>query len=157
MMSSKHGYSHTHIIEKGESVKMSNWSEMYSDEEEERMVAQVGGRTRSLVQALRRERERAGRALPNSQITQDVQIRPGRQEVGPPHGWEVERRPGGLQAWGRRNQNNNNALGTTNTQDSQWTTPQERPRTRVRARARPGTTLPHPDLPIIPILLLWGT
>ena len=64
------------------------------------------------MQAIRRvwrERERAGRALLNSPVTQDVQIRPGRQEVGLPHGWEVERRPGGLQVWGRRNQNNNNA------------------------------------------------
>ena len=61
------------------------------------------------------QRERAGRALLNSEVTQDVQIRPGRQAVGPPHGREVDRRPGGLQAW---NQNNNKAPGTTNTQDS---------------------------------------
>ena len=115
MISSRHEYLYTHIIEKLEGVKMSNWSKMCSDEEEERMVAQVGGRERSLVQAVRRvQRERAGRAFLNSQVTQDVQIRPERQEVGPPHSQEGERTPRGLQAW---NKNNNNALGTTNTQD----------------------------------------
>ena len=40
-----------------------------------------------------------------------MQLRPQRQEVGPPHGWEEERRPGELQACGRTNQNNNNAPG----------------------------------------------
>ena len=55
MTSSKHEYLHTHIIEKVESVKMSNWREMYSDEEEERMVAQVGGRVRSLEGSRGRE------------------------------------------------------------------------------------------------------
>ena len=97
MTSLKCRYLCTHVIEKVESVKMSSWRDMYSDEEEERMVALVGGRVRSLVQAVRRvqrERERAGRALLNSQVTQDVQIRPQRKEVCQPHGWEVERRPG---------------------------------------------------------------
>ena len=88
--------------------------------------------------------ERAGRAFLNSQIAQDVQLRPRRQEVGPPCGWEEERGPGGLQAWGRRNVNIN-APGTTNAQDSQQTIPKERQRTRVRARARPG--IPKPPLP----------
>ena len=70
------------------------------------------------------------------------------QEVGP-QGQEVEGRLGGLQAWERRNQ--------SNAQDNQQTAPKERPRTRVRARAGPGNPLPHPDFPIIPIPLLWGT
>ena len=94
MMSSKCRYLCTHIIEKVESVKMSTWSEMCLDEEEERIVTRVGGRARGLVQAVRRiqrERERAGRALPNSQMAQDVGIRLQIQEVGPPHGWEIER------------------------------------------------------------------
>ena len=79
MTSLKCGYLHTHIIEKVESVKMSDWREMYSDEEEEQMVARVGGRARSLVQAVRRiqrERERAGWAFLNSQVAQDVQLTP---------------------------------------------------------------------------------
>ena len=133
-------YLHTHIIEKGESVKMSTWSDMPSDEEEDRMVAWVGGRGKSLVLALirvRRERERAGRTLQNLQIAPDVGMRPWMQEVGP-QGWEVERRLGGLQAWERRNQ--------SNAQGNQQTAPQERPRTRVRARARPGIP-PTPRLP----------
>ena len=70
------------------------------------------------------------------------------QEVGPPHGRETERRLGGLQSWGRRNQRN--------AQDHQQTAPKERLRTRVRARARPGTPSPHPDFPTTPIPLLWG-
>ena len=48
---------------------------MYSDEEEENMVAQLGGRGRSLVRMLirvRREMERAGRALQNLQMTPDI-------------------------------------------------------------------------------------
>ena len=48
MTSSKCRYLHTHIIEKVERVKMSDYKEMYSDEEE-RMVTQVRGRVRSLV------------------------------------------------------------------------------------------------------------
>ena len=105
------------------------------------MVARIGGRVRSLVQAVRRvqrERERTGQVLLNSQEAQNMQLRPWRQEVGPPCGWEEERRPGGLQAWDRRNQNNN-APGTATAQDTQQTTPKERQWTRVRARARPGT------------------
>ena len=55
-MSSKWGYLHTHVIEKG-GDRMSADRE-YSDEEE-RMVVPVGGRARGLVQAVRRiERER---------------------------------------------------------------------------------------------------
>ena len=100
MTSSKCGYLHTHIIEKGERVKMSTWSNMYSVDEEEQMVAGVGGRGRSLVQALirvRRERERARRGLQNLQMAPDIGMRPRMQEVGP-HGQEVESRLGGCQA-----------------------------------------------------------
>ena len=65
-MSLKCGYSHTHISKKAESVKMSDWTEVYSEEEEERMVAQVGGRVRSLVQAVRKvQRERESREGPS--------------------------------------------------------------------------------------------
>ena len=40
MTSLKQGYLHTHIIEKGENVKMSTRNNMYSDDgEEENMVA----------------------------------------------------------------------------------------------------------------------
>ena len=79
---------------------------MYSDEEEENMVARVGGGGRSLVRVLiriRRERERAGRALQNLQMTPDLGPRPRLQEVGL-HGWGIDRRLGGLQTWGRTNQ-----------------------------------------------------
>ena len=157
MLSSKCEYLRTHIIEKVESVKTSD-SGIYSDEEEEQLVARVEGRGRSLVQALfriRRERERAGSALQNLQLAPDVRMRPQLQEVGP-CGWEVERRLGGLQAWGSRNQTIN-ALGTTDTPDYQQTVSKERPRTRVRTRVRPGTPLTHPDFPIVTIPLLWGT
>ena len=126
------------------------------------MVTRVAGRARSLVQAVRRiqrERERAGRALLNSQVAQDVQTRQQRQEVHPLHGQEVEGRPGGLQTWGRRNQINNNALGTTNAQHTQQTAPKERPRMRVRARARPGTPSyiqTSPSYPFSPCGVLYG-
>ena len=76
---------HTHIIEKGENIKikLSANRENVNDSEEEEMVRRVGGRGRSLVQALIRvRRERAGRAPQNLQVTQDNRIRP-RQEVGP--------------------------------------------------------------------------
>ena len=54
------------VEKKVERVKMSDCREIYSDEGEEGMVARVGGRVRSLVQAVRRvQRERAGRALLN--------------------------------------------------------------------------------------------
>ena len=112
------------------------------------MVAQVGGRGSSLIRALirvRRERERAGRALPNLQMTPEIGVRPRLQEVGP-HGWEIERRPGGLQVWGRTNQTIDNALETIDTPDRKQTAPKERPWMRVRARARPGTP-PTPRLP----------
>ena len=136
MTSSKHGYLCTHVIEKGENIKMSTRNSMDYSEEEEQMVARVGGRGRSLVQALIRvRRERAGRAPQNLQETQDIRMRPQIQEVGP-HGQEVERRLGGLQAWGRRNQTIDSA---PNTNDRQQTVPKDRPRTRVRARARPNT------------------
>ena len=82
-------------------------------------------------------------------------MRPQIQEVGP-HGQEVERRPGGLQAWGRRNQIINSAPETVETNDRQQTVPKDRPRTRVRAMARPSTPLPHPDFPIVTTLLPVG-
>ena len=62
-------------------------------EEEEELVRRVGGRGRSLIQAVLRVRgERVGRTPPNWLGTQNMQ-RPG-QEVGP-HGQE-ERRLGGF-------------------------------------------------------------
>ena len=70
-------------------------------EEEEQMVERIRGRGRGLVQALLRvRRQRAGRAPQNLQRTLDNWTRPQLQEVGP-CGQEVERRVGGLQAWGR--------------------------------------------------------
>ena len=90
---------------------------MSSSEEEEQVVARVGGR--GLVQALLRvTRERAGRAPQNWQRTQDVRMRPQRQEVGS-HGWEVERRLGGLQAGGRQNGITDSAPGTVDTDEGQ--------------------------------------
>ena len=69
-------------------------------EEEEQMVARVGGRGRCLVQGLMRvRRERAGRAPQNLQETQDIGMRPQIQEVVP-GGQEVERILGRLQARG---------------------------------------------------------
>ena len=54
----------------------------YSDEEE-RIVAVVGGRARRLVEAVRRiERGRAGRILPNLEEAPNGQTRTNRQEVG---------------------------------------------------------------------------
>ena len=106
MTSLKQGYLCTQVIEKGESVMMSTRNNMYSDEEEDNMVARVGGRRRSLVRALiriRRERERTGRALQNLQMAPDLGTRPRFQEVGP-HSQEIDRRLGGLQTWGRTNQ-----------------------------------------------------
>ena len=98
-------------------------------EEEEEMVRRVGGRGRSLVQAvLGIRREGAGRTPQNLQETQDNRMRP-RQEVGP-CGQEVERRLGGQTAF------------------------RERHRIR-RVRARPSTPLPHPDFLMMLILLLW--
>ena len=108
-------------------------------EEEEQMVARTGGRERNLVQALIRvRRERAGRAPQNLQVTQDIGMRPRIQEVGP-HGQEVERRLGALQTRGRRNQTIDSVPETVDTNDRQETVPKDRPRTRVRARARPNT------------------
>ena len=105
MMSSKWGYLCTHIIEKVEGDKMSANRDDYSDEEE-RMVVRVGGRVRGLLQAIRRiQRERAGRTLPNLGEAPDGLTRTHRQEVGTPCGraGTQDRRLGGLQAWGIRN------------------------------------------------------
>ena len=98
------------------------------------MVARVGGRGRGLVRALirsRRQRERAGGALQNLQMTPDLRTGPREHKVGL-HGWEIDRRLGGLQTWGRTSQ-------TADTSDRQQAAPRERPRMRVRARARPST------------------
>ena len=157
MTSLKQGYLHTHIIEKSEKIKMSTRNSMDYNEEEEQMVARVWVRGRSLVQALIRvRRERAGRAPQNLQVIQDSGMRPQIQEMGP-HGQEVERRSGGLQARGRRNQTIDRAPETDDTNDRQQTVPNDRLRTRVRARARPNTPLLHPDFPIVSYmtLLLW--
>ena len=70
-------------LNKGENIKMSTTEREYMDssEEEEQMVARVGGR--GLVQALLRvRRERAGRVPQNWQRTQDVRMRPQRPEGG---------------------------------------------------------------------------
>ena len=64
-----------------------------------------------------------------------------RQEVGP-CGHEVERRLGGLQAWGRQQGILDITPGTVDTDEGQQTVPKERqgrPRTRVQARARTST------------------
>ena len=133
MMSLKWGYLHTHVIEKVERDKMSAYRDDYSDEEEERMVARVGGRARGLMQVMRRvqrEREGAGWTLLNSQEAQDVQLRMQRKEVGLPHG-QVEalvRRLEGLQAW-----------ETMIEQNSQQTRPKEPQCLGDRAWARPNT------------------
>ena len=110
MTSLKQGYLLTHIMEKVEGDEMSANRDDYSDEEE-RMVVRVGGRARGLVQVVRRiqrERGRAGQTLLNLQGAPNVQLRTWRQEVGLPLGQVgmLERRPGGLQAWGRRSHTN---------------------------------------------------
>ena len=109
----------TYIIEKGENIKMSTRDNMNCNKEEEQMVARVGGRGRGLVLALIRvRRERAGRASQNLQVTQDIGMRLWIQEVDP-HGQEMERRLGGLQARGRRNQTIDSAPETVDTNDRQ--------------------------------------
>ena len=129
----------THVIEKSEKIKMSTRNNMDEKEEEEQMEERAGGRGRSLVQALIRvRRERAGRAPQNFEMTPDLRTGPREQEVGP-HGWEIERRPGGLQARGRRNQTIDSAPETVDTNGRQLTVPKDRPRARVRARARSNT------------------
>ena len=63
MMSSKWGYLHTHIIEKVEEDKMANKSDREYSDEEDGIVAAVGGRARRIVEAVRRikrEREQGG-------------------------------------------------------------------------------------------------
>ena len=77
MMFLKHEYLPTHIIEKVESVNMSD-SGMYSNEEEEQMVAQVGGRGGIWFKVLLElgGREREGRAQQNLQQTPDIRMRP---------------------------------------------------------------------------------
>ena len=54
------GYLCIHVIEKVEKDKMANMDREYSDEEE-RLVAVVGGRARRLVEGVRKiEREQGG-------------------------------------------------------------------------------------------------
>ena len=126
---------HAHIIEKGENIKISaNREYVNESDEEEEMVRRVGGRERSLVQALIRiRRERSGRAPQNLQVTQDNRTR-SKQEVGP-HGWEEAL--GGLQARGMRNRVIDNGPWTDDIYDNGETP--DRPRLRLRARARPST------------------
>ena len=98
---------------------------------------------------LRIREERAGRTPQNYQRAQHSRMRPPRQEVGPCD-QEVERGPGGLQAWGRQHRIFDSAPGTVDTEEGQQTVPkerQERPRTRIWAGARPSTPLPTPRLP----------
>ena len=125
------------------------------------MVERVEGRGRGLMQAvLMLRRETAGRTPQNLEQRTPNWTRPVLQEVGP-HGWEEERRPGGLHAWGRRNGVIDRGPRTNDTEgDGQQTVPKEthdRPRSRVWARARPSTPLPHPGFPMIVTPLLWGT
>ena len=132
----------THIIEKGENIKikMSTNRENVNDSEEEEMVRRLGGRGRSLVEAfIRVRREKGGRAPQHLQVTQDNRIRP-RQEVGP---CAQEVGLGGLRARRRRNRVIDNGPRTNDIiNNGQQSVPREthdRPRSRVRARARPST------------------
>ena len=98
----------------------------YGREEEEELVRSVGGRGRSLVQAvLRVRRERAGRTPPNWLGTPNVQGQG--HEVGP-HGLE-ERRPGGFWTRDIGNRTMDNGPGTVDMGTNRW----------KRARARPST------------------
>ena len=84
---------------------MANNSDREYSDEEERIMAVLGGRARRLVEAVRRiKRERAGRTLPNLEEAPNGQVRTHRQEVGTPCGrtealGRLIPRPGGLQAW----------------------------------------------------------
>ena len=128
---------------------MSTDSECHREsEEEEEMVRRVGGRGRSLVQALIRiRRERAGRAPQNLQVTRDNRTRT-KQEVCP---CSQEVRLGGLEARGMRNWVIDDGPWTDDMYDN------DRPRSRVRARARPSTPFLHPGFLMTVILHLWGT
>ena len=67
---------HTHVIEKGENINMSahRESQIERDEEEE-MVRTVGGRGRSLIQAvIRLRRGRTGRAPQNLDQTPNFAV-----------------------------------------------------------------------------------
>ena len=130
----------------------------YSDEEE-RMVKAVGGRARGLVQPVRRiQREKAGRTLPNLEEAPYGQVRTHRHEVGMPHGRAetLERRLGGLQAWGRRSNTHSIPPEPMTELDNQQTIPKNHQWTRVRTRARPNNPLPHLDFPVRTVPLLWG-
>ena len=159
MMSSKHEYLCTHIIEKVENIKMSAAREMTSFYEEEQMVERVGGRGRRLMRALPGvRREQAGKVPQNLQGILDYWTRHQLQEVGP-HGWKVERRPGGLQAWGRRNGVIDSAPRTEDTNDEgQQTVPKD-----IQGdlgleygQGQAKYPLQHPDFPMTIIPLLWG-
>ena len=101
------------------------------------MVKRVGGRGRSLVQAvLRLRRGRAGRAPQNLDQTPYFVIL---QEVVP-HGCEVERQPGGFQARGIRNGVIDDGPWTDDMSDNGETPDRSKERHRVRwARPRPNT------------------
>ena len=86
---------HTHVIEKGENIKMSaNRESQVERDEEEEMVRRVGGRSRRLIQAV--VRLRRGRVGRDPQNLDQTPILLTLQEVVP-HGLG-ERRLGGFQA-----------------------------------------------------------
>ena len=94
--------------------------------EEEELVRRVGGRGRSLIQAvLRVRRERAGRIPPNWLGTQNMQS-PG-QEVG--SCGQEERRLGGFQARDIRSRTKDDGPWTDDLHDNRET---ERQRQRIR-------------------------
>ena len=86
-------------------------------------------------------------------------MRPQIQEVGP-HGWEVEGRLGGLQAWGRRNGVIDSAPRTEYTNDEgQQTVPKDSGETKDYSMGKGKAKYPPPTprLPYDNSSLLWGT
>ena len=68
----------------------------------------------------------------------------------------LDRRLGGLQAWGRRSNTHSTPPEPMTEPDSQQTRLKDHQWTRVRARARPNNHLLHLDFPVRTIPLLWG-
>ena len=131
---------HACVIEKGENIKMSTNRESQTErEEEEEMVRRVGGRGRSLVQAVMRlRRGRAGRAPQNLDQTPNISVQALQGMV--PHGHEVKRRPGGFQARGIRNRVIDDGPWTDDMYDNSETPDRPKERHRIRqARTRPST------------------
>ena len=114
-------------------------------EKEEELVRRVGGRGRSLIQAVLRVRwERVGRTPPNWLRTLNIQT-PG-QEVGP-HGQE-ERRLGGFQA---------RSIGYRTMDDGPWTNDMDTDKDEeFNGQGQDQVPPPHLGNLMIPILL-WGT